>query len=151
MIYLLLLAALLGGPPAPDGKATVPGVVNLAITQASIGQTICNPHWSTKSIRPPTSYTNKLKFALMAKAGIPRTQSKSYELDHDISLEIGGHPSDPNNLWLQPYTGPLNAHMKDKLENELHKEVCAGKITLVGAQSEISSDWVAAYRKRFGQ
>ena len=150
-MILLLALALLGGPPGPDGRATVPGVVNTAITQANMSQTICNPHWSTKSIRPPTNYTNKLKFALMAKAGIPRSKSRSYELDHLISLEIAGHPSDPNNLWLQPYTGTWNARLKDKLENELHKEVCSGKITLVGAQSEISSDWVAAYQKRFGK
>jgi hypothetical protein len=41
--------------------ATTPGLVNPDITQANIAQTICNPQWSTKSIRPPTSLTNPLK------------------------------------------------------------------------------------------
>ena len=149
MIFLLALA-FLGGPPDADGLITVPGVVNMAITDANKGQTICNPHWSTKSIRPPTSYTNKIKFALMDKAGIPRSQSKLYELDHDISIELAGHPSDPNNLSLQPYFGRFNAHLKDKLENRLHKETCNGTISLTDAQSEISSNWIAAYEKRFG-
>jgi len=35
--------------------ATTPGLVNPDITQANIDQTICNPQWSTKSIRPPLS------------------------------------------------------------------------------------------------
>src|ERR1700687_1091030 len=44
----------------PDSKVT-PGMVNPDITQATIAQTICNPQWSTKTIRPPVNYTNTLK------------------------------------------------------------------------------------------
>src|SRR2546422_7022504 len=51
----------------PD-PATTPGVVNPDITQGNIGQTICNPQWSTKSIRPPVSYTNHLKAQQLAAA-----------------------------------------------------------------------------------
>ena len=41
--------------------ALTPGATNPAITQANIDETICNPHWSTKSIRPPEEYTYRLK------------------------------------------------------------------------------------------
>jgi len=41
--------------PAP---ATTPRLVNPDTTQTNIDQTICNPQWSTKSIRPAVSYTN---------------------------------------------------------------------------------------------
>src|SRR5579863_5431628 len=50
------------GPPDiyPD-PARTPGAVNPDITQENIRETICNPRWSTKSIRPDASYTNHLK------------------------------------------------------------------------------------------
>jgi hypothetical protein len=32
--------------------------------------------------------------------------------------------------WLQSYTGPWNAHIKDKLENTLHNDVCTKKVDL---------------------
>ena len=40
--------------------ARTPGVTNPAVTKATIGTTICVKNW-TKTIRPPTSYTNALK------------------------------------------------------------------------------------------
>src|SRR6266700_785538 len=50
------------GPPDiyPD-PARTPGTINADISQENIGETICNPRWSTKSIRPDASYTNRLK------------------------------------------------------------------------------------------
>jgi len=69
------------------------------------------------------------------------------EVDHLVSRELGGADS-IENLWPQPYTQHPGAHEKDWLENQLHKEVCAGKITLEGAQQEIKGDWYAAYLKR---
>lgn len=74
------------------------------------------------------------------------------EIDHLISLELGGS-NDRKNLWPQPYQGlKFNAHVKDQLENFYHDQVCrTGKITLKTAQKEISTDWVAAYKKRIGE
>ena len=69
------------------------------------------------------------------------------EVDHLISRELGGQ-DEVENLWPQPYTQHPGAHEKDWLENELHKEVCAGKITLPDAQTEIKNDWYVAYLKR---
>ena len=69
------------------------------------------------------------------------------ELDHLISLELGGS-NDIKNLWPEPYQGvDLNAHTKDRLENKLHKMVCKGEISLEQAQQEIATDWVKAFHK----
>ena len=73
------------GPPwaYPDPSRT-PGVVNPDITQANIEETICNPNWSTKSIRPPESYTHKLKKHQMQEWGLPGVAA-DYE-EEDTSL-----------------------------------------------------------------
>ena len=56
------------------------------------------------------------------------------EIDHLISRELGG-ADEINNLWPQAYgTSPWNAVLKDTLENRLHKELCAGKISLKKAR-----------------
>ena len=149
MSWLLLVALLAGAPPSADGRATVPGAVNPRVTQANIASTICVSGW-TKTIRPTAAYTNKLKFAALKRVGVPRSQAPAYELDHDVPLDLGGAPSAPVNLWLQPYAGAVNARQKDRLENALHRMVCARKLSLIAAQREISLDWVAAYRQRFG-
>ncbi|WP_024516824.1 hypothetical protein [Bradyrhizobium sp. Tv2a-2] len=128
-----------------------PGAVNPDITQDNIGETICansrGGHWSTKSIRPPASYTTKLKKKQLADWGYEDKNPRHYEEDHIISLEIGGAPRDPKNLFPQPYAGEWGARVKDKLEQRLNKLVCDGTLTLKEAQAAISSDWVAAYRK----
>ncbi|MFM9735729.1 HNH endonuclease, partial [Streptomyces niveiscabiei] len=69
-----------------------------------------------------------------------------YEVDHIISLELGGS-NDIKNLWPQPYHGLWNAHMKDKLENKLNEMVKTNQIELADAQKAISTDWVGAYLK----
>lgn len=127
------------------------GSLNPDINQGNISKNICNPHWSTKSIRPSTSYTNRLKASQIKEYGYLDTNLKNYEEDHIISLELGGSPTDPNNLWPEPYTIMVNgenlgARAKDKVENYLHKEVCAGRMTLSDAQQKISNDWYAVYK-----
>jgi hypothetical protein len=106
-----------------------PGVLNPDVTQANIRSTICRTGW-TATIRPPTSYTNTLKVKQMRQyreAGAP----SDYQEDHLISLEMGGSPTDPRNLWPEPY--PRASEM-DKIENELNSEICDGKLTLAQAQ-----------------
>lgn len=75
------------------------------------------------------------------------TVREGCEVDHLISRELGGADAEVN-LWPQPYTQHPGAHEKDWLENKLHKEVCANKISLSDAQQEIGADWYAAYLKR---
>ena len=48
-----------------------------------------------------------------------------FEVDHLISLELGGADV-AENLWPQSYdTEPWNAHTMDKLEDRLHAFTCA--------------------------
>jgi hypothetical protein len=72
------------------------------------------------------------------------------EVDHLISLELGGS-NDQKNLWPEPYQGEeFNAHVKDQLENWYHAQVCSGQMPLKQAQKEISSNWIEAYKKHLG-
>lgn len=66
-----------------------------------------------------------------------------YEEDHLIPLEVGGNPTDPNNLWPEPYAEPNGARDKDKVENSLHDRVCSGQMTLADAQGLIATNWEA--------
>jgi hypothetical protein len=131
----------------PDPGRT-PGAMNPGITQENIQATICNPRWSTKSIRPDASYTNRLKIEQIAEYGYSDIRLKDYEEDHFIPLELGGNPTDPKNLWPEPFESSVpdgGAHAKDKVENYLHAEVCSGSLTLDQAQREISEDWYRVY------
>jgi len=107
---------------------------------------ICTPGYS-KSVRRVSDSTRKVVFMLY-KDEDPR--KRSYEVDHLISLELGGS-NDIVNLWPQRYeTYPWSAHAKDKLENKMHKLVCEGKLDLPTAQFEIATDWISAYKKYIG-
>ena len=120
--------------PAPASWTLTPGVLNPDVTQATIAQTICREGW-TKTIRPPSGYTTELKRKQMRSYG--RTGSLSdFQEDHLISLELGGHPTDPRNLWPQPY--PRAADV-DQEENHLNGLVCSGQISLAEAQRRESA------------
>jgi hypothetical protein len=113
----------------PADPVRSPGVLNPDVTQANIRSTICRHGW-TSTIRPPTDYTNDLKRKQMPLYGETGSLS-DYQEDHLISLELGGNPTDPRNLWPEPY--PRAADV-DKIENELNAEVCDGQLTLAQAQ-----------------
>jgi hypothetical protein len=123
-----------------------PGVVNPLVTQSNIQKTVCKSGW-TKVERPSASYTDKLKVQQMAKLGL-KGDPHNFEEDHLISLEIGGAPSDPDNLWPQPWPA---ARLKDVVETHLKREVCSGSMTLVEAQRAIRTDWTAVYLKITGK
>ena len=101
---------------------------------------ICNAI-STTTIRPPDEYTNALKVAQIKEYGFADTNPQDYEEDHLISLEIGGHPDDPKNLWPEPHDGVNGSRVKDNVENWLHKQICAGAMTPREAQRGIVKDW----------
>jgi len=108
-----------------------PGVVNPAVTQENIGSTICRHGW-TATVRPPVDYTNTLKRRQMRIYGETGPPS-AYQEDHLISLELGGDPTDPRNLWPEPYP---RASAVDAIENELNAKVCEGSLSLHDAQDE---------------
>jgi hypothetical protein len=111
-----------------------PGVLNPDVTQATIGTTICVQGW-TRTVRPPTEYTNALKLRQMRAYG-ETGPSSGFQEDHLVSLELGGHPTDPRNLWPEPY--PRAARV-DAIENELNDRVCSGSLTLAEAQNQESA------------
>ena len=104
-----------------------------------IRPTICTRGW-TATIRPPTSYTSVLKLRQMTAYGETGPPA-AYQEDHLISLELGGDPTDPRNLWPEPYP---RAAAVDRLENELNGEVCSGALSLADAQrreTELKHDY----------
>ena len=145
---LALLPAVLGvglaqnlqAPIVPDARLT-PGD---ALT--SDAKIICVPGY-TKTVR---NVPQSLKNAVYKAYGITSRQPGEYEVDHLISLELGGSNSQ-RNLWPESYkTQPLNAHVKDTLENKLHDLACSDKISMPEAQQAIAKDWTAAYVKYVG-
>jgi len=117
--------------------ALTPGALNPDVTQRSIRATICSRGW-TKTVRPPTSYTSALKLVQMRRYGFAGGPV-DYQEDHFISLELGGAPSDPKNLW--PERRP-RADQVDTLENELNAKVCSGEISLAeGQRREAELKW----------
>jgi hypothetical protein len=141
LFALTLLAADHVGPPEAYPPAGI-GLANPAITQENIRQTICVPNW-TKTVRPPASYTDKLKKQWLADHHL-NVPLNSGEWDHMESIEIGGHPTDPRNMWFEPYAGKYGAKLKDKVEDKLHRLICATEdpMPLVVAQRCILSDWI---------
>jgi len=90
-----------------------------------------------------------LQQQVFTEYGIRNAGVGTYEVDYLITPELGGAYS-IRNLWPQPYSAVWNARVKDRLEDRLHLLVCEGKVDLVTAQREISTDWISAYKKYFG-
>jgi hypothetical protein len=126
-------------PIRPDPKLT-PGAI-----LTTVAATVCQPGYS-KSVRHTSG---KLKASIYREYGLDRAVSH-FEVDHLISLELGGADV-AENLWPQSYdTVTWNAHTKDKLEDRLHALVCAGRLPLEQAQRDIATDWITAYQKYLG-
>ena len=122
----------------PDHICT-PGAVDPAATSARV----CQPGYAA-SVRPPVSVTDAIKTERMAAYGLSGASPAGYELDHLVPLELGGAPADRANLWPEPWDGPLGAHAKDNVENELHRRVCSGALDLATAQRRIATNWTMA-------
>ncbi len=152
-LTLGLLASPVAGAPNPalPNRALTPGATNRAVTPATIGTTICVVGYTAR-IRPPESYTERLKFRQL-DGGYNvggDTRAADYEEDHLIALEVGGSPTAVANLWPEPRFGVWNAARKDRLEDALHRLVCAGRVGLRTAQRALATNWVAAYRRYVG-
>jgi hypothetical protein len=128
-----------GSGMLPDNTKT-PGAT-LAVTKKDT----CVPGY-TKTVR---NVPISLKREVFAEYGIPWEKHTDYEVDHLISLVLGGSNAKIN-LWPQSYKTVWNARVKDRLETKMGRMVCKNQITLKQAQEEISTDWVAAYKKYIG-
>jgi 5-methylcytosine-specific restriction endonuclease McrA len=115
---------------------------------------LCAKSFHTGSVRDVPESEKKQVYAeynvtcTPGKAHGGTVSCSTMEIDHLISLELGGDNS-ANNLWPQSYCGGNNAHIKDKLENKLHSQICSNKITIKEAQECIASNWVICYNKTF--
>jgi len=112
----------------PDPACT-PGAI---FAGATVSQ-ICTPGYSESVRNVPES----VKQSVYAEYGIESHVPGSYEVDHLVSLELGGNNSVAN-LW--PEVSP-GYHEKDAIENQLHDAVCAGSVSLRTAQLQIARDW----------
>ncbi|HUX91741.1 MAG TPA: hypothetical protein VMV48_13740 [Gallionellaceae bacterium] len=155
MRFLLLVATLLlsvlmcWADDLPDINKT-PGAVRSGLTKAKI----CSIKWG-RDERHVTASMKQLVFELYGYSGYDDSHcvpagKRTCEIDHLISRELGGADV-VENLWPQAYgTSPWNAVLKDKLENRLHKEMCANKISLKKARNMLVNDWRKAYMIYYG-
>lgn len=136
----------------PDATLT-PGVIN---TNLSITNIVSHGFVSNSDARHVTEAEKKAVF--ISYFGFVPLYRGKYEIDHLISLELGG-ANDIHNLWPQSYVSPVwNAHTKDRLENWMAKSVRDTYKTngdaaalLKTYQFEISHNWTNAYIKYLGQ
>jgi hypothetical protein len=132
----------------PDLSIT-PGVAASDVTQDNIKTTICVSGFTAPPRRPPSSYTDTLKVQGFDEYGLSDRTKGDYEEDHLVSLEIGGDPKDPKNLWPEPYNASIpdgGARFKDKVERYLNGQICQGQMTLADAQKAIVTDWYQVYQ-----
>lgn len=137
----------------PNANLT-PGAVNTNLQISAIAQ---HGFVSGTDARHVTESEKKAVF--MEYFGKVPANRGDYEIDHLISLELGG-ANDIHNLWPQSYTAkPWNAHVKDKLENWMSKSVRDSYKTnatyaehlLQVYQYQISHNWTNAYLNYLGQ
>jgi hypothetical protein len=129
----------------PNAKCT-PGAINPTVTQTVLRA----PGFTTDCIRNEvTSEDQKNKtyawYGIKPPQGDDKGESQTCELDHLISLELGGGDGLAN-IW--PQCGPDKVTLderyfkiKDKVENYLGEMVKAGKMGLDEARRGISTDW----------
>ncbi len=120
----------------PDPACT-PG----AILPDATKDKICVPGYAGDTRNVPNSEKNQV----YAEYGIMTHTAGEYEVDHLISLELGGS-NDIANLWPEPAEPRPGFHEKDKVENYLHKQVCDGAMSLADAQYQIAHDWMSVYQ-----
>jgi hypothetical protein len=80
-----------------------PGVAAADVHQDNIQTTICVSGFTKPPRRPSSSYTDRLKLQGFDQYGLSDRKKGDYQEDHLISLELGGDPKDPKNLWPEPY------------------------------------------------
>lgn len=119
----------------PDAACT-PGAI---FTNATKDQ-ICQSGYSSGVRNVPTSE----KSQVYAEYSIPSHSPGEYEVDHLVSLELGGS-NDIANLWPELANPTPGFHQKDGVENYLHTQLCSGALSLADAQREIATNWLAVY------
>ena len=126
----------------PDRRCS-PGAYYSGLTTA----VICSPAFHTGDVR---NVPESEKFAVEREYGLaPGHYGRTLEIDHIVSLELGGS-NDIANLYPEKADARPGYHVKDRLENALHRLVCSGQMSLRAAQQGIAANWQALYRTVFG-
>lgn len=120
----------------PDPQCT-PGAVFPNVTK----QQVCTKGYSA-SVRDVPLDEKKLVYA---EYDITYHAAGEYEVDHFISLELGGS-NDIANLWPEPASPTPGFHEKDVVENYLHEQLCYHNLSLEEAQNEIRN-WKDVYNR----
>lgn len=150
-----LLALLLLLSPASARDFLVPDpVLTPGVPSGITADELCAKEYRTRDVRNVTAAMKREVFTsygircrpLFGKANNLK-RCGNFEVDHLISLELGGSNSTAN-LWPQPMK---EARLKDKLEHRLNREVCSGRVDLYDAQQAIARDWRIPYRHFYGE
>ncbi len=137
-------ASMKNGFLIPDPQCT-PGAINPTLTS----EVLRNPKFTTRCVRNDTT-TEEEKAQTYGWYGIKHPANNSgstqtCELDHLISLELGGADT-LDNIW--PQCGPAKVALakryfkqKDMVENYLAKQIKEGKMPLAEVQKGIATNW----------
>jgi hypothetical protein len=125
----------------PDRRCS-PGAYFSGLTKA----VICSSSFRTGEVR---NVPQSEKYEVEAEYGLAeRLYGRTLEIDHIVSLELGGS-NDVANLYPEEANADPGYRVKDRLENRLHSLVCSGSMSLHAARVGIASNWQALYRKVF--
>ena len=130
MRYLLFLLPSLCYANIPDEAIRTTSPVSICTT-------------STSTLR---DVPERVKKQVFIRDGGDLSRSGDYEVDHRVSLTVGGS-NDITNLKLQSYNGKCNAHHKDKLEVRLHSLICKRTITVSESQEYLYNNWEEGYKR----
>jgi len=117
--------------------ACTPGDIIKSATKSQI----CTPGYAGSVRNVPQSLKNKV----YASYSIKTRKPGQYEVDHLVSLQLGGS-NNIANLWPEIDAPKPGFHEKDRVENYLHDQLCKGKMTLKQVQIAIATNWLAVYK-----
>ena len=126
----------------PDRRCS-PGAYYSKLTR----QVVCSASFRTSSVRNvPDSEKHQVEIEYGL---VPHPYGSTLEIDHIVSLELGGS-NDIANLYPEQADAHPGFHVKDVLENKLHTLVCGGQMALRTAQRQIAANWEGLYKEVFG-
>jgi Protein of unknown function (DUF3761) len=128
--------------PNPDRRCS-PGAYYGGLTKA----VLCSASFHTGGVR---DVPESEKFQVEQEYGLkPGHYGHSLEIDHIVSLELGGSNSIAN-LYPEEASfasGAPGYHAKDRVENAAHAWLCQGKISLRAVQRAIATNWQSLYKR----
>lgn len=120
----------------PDAACT-PGAIIATATTADI----CKAGYTSQVRDVPSD----VKDQVYAEYGVKSHSPGEYEVDHLVSLELGGS-NDIANLWPEAAEPRPGFHEKDQVENFLHQQVCSGAMDLNQAQVTEAQNWLTYFK-----